>query len=119
MHTIRKVVIAPRVVTTLAGVAGMAGSADGTGTAARFSFPRGVAVDGAGKLYVADSANQTIRQIGLANGDMTTLVGVRGRSGVQPGPLPASLSQPYGIAASPAGLLYLTDFTENAVLEVR
>ena len=42
------------VVTTLAGLAGNAGSADGTGSAARFDNPTGVAVDSAGNVYVAD-----------------------------------------------------------------
>jgi len=46
-------------VTTLAGSAGPAGSADGTGAAARFSMPMGVAVDGAGNVFVADTDNNT------------------------------------------------------------
>jgi hypothetical protein len=63
-NTIRKVtpVGTNWVVRTLAGVAGPYGSADGTGSAARFSNPFGVAVDGAGNLYVADSSNNTIRK---------------------------------------------------------
>src|ERR1700731_4930428 len=50
----------PYAITTLAGSAGGVGSADGTGSAARFYDPVGVAVDGAGNVYVADSNNQTI-----------------------------------------------------------
>ena len=49
--------------TTLAGLAGDSGSADGTGSAARFNYPVGVAVDSAGNLYVADAGNNTIRKV--------------------------------------------------------
>jgi sugar lactone lactonase YvrE len=58
-HTIRKVTPVG-VVTTLAGSAGASGTNDGTGSAARFNNPWGVAVDGAGNLYVADSYNNRI-----------------------------------------------------------
>ncbi len=45
----------------LAGMPGGGGRLDGVGSAAQFNTPRGVAVDGAGNLYVADSANHTVR----------------------------------------------------------
>lgn len=111
--------VASRAVTTVAGSALTTGSTDGVGSAARFANPRAVAVDGTGNLYVADTSNGTIRQIALASQSVTTLVGVAGKHGVQPGPLPGALNQPAGIAASPAGLVYVTDLFENAVLEVR
>jgi len=61
-HTIRKVTPAG-VVTTLAGLAGIWGrSVDGTGSAARFYEPAGVAVDSAGNVYVADTFNNMIRK---------------------------------------------------------
>ncbi len=50
-------------VMTLAGTAGQAGSVDGTGSAALFNDPRGVAVDGADNVYVADTGNDTIRKL--------------------------------------------------------
>ena len=80
-NTIRKVVVATGVVTTLAGTAGMAGSTDGTGAAARFNSPCGVAVDGAGNLYVADNINNTIRKVVVATGVVTTLAGTAGMTG--------------------------------------
>ena len=49
--------------TTLAGSPGQVGSVDGTGGAARFDSPEGVAVDSAGNVYVADTGNDTIRKI--------------------------------------------------------
>ena len=79
-HTIRKVTPAG-VVTTLAGLAGSAGSADGTGSAARFNYPAGVAVDSAGNVYVADTDNNTIRKVTPAGMVVTTLAGMAGNYG--------------------------------------
>src|SRR5262249_44254767 len=78
-HTIRKITAAG-VGTTLAGTAGVSGSADGTGAAARFNVPTGVAADAAGNVYVADAFNDTIRKITPA-GVVTTLAGTAGMSG--------------------------------------
>jgi hypothetical protein len=64
-RTIRKVTPGG-VVTTLAGLAGSLGSADGTGSAARFNLPTAVALDSAGNVYVADADNNTIR-LGTTN----------------------------------------------------
>ena len=61
-ETIRK--ITPQgLVSTIAGSAGLGGSADGQGSDARFNDPQGLAVDGSGIVYVADSGNNTIRKI--------------------------------------------------------
>jgi hypothetical protein len=49
------------IVTTLAGQSGNSGNADGIGSVARFNRPQGVAIDGVGTLYVADTGNSTIR----------------------------------------------------------
>jgi sugar lactone lactonase YvrE len=63
--TIRKIFASSGFVMTIAGLAGSgpANSADGTGSAARFWGPRGVACDSAGTVYVADSQNNTVRKI--------------------------------------------------------
>src|SRR5258706_47916 len=63
-HTISKVtrVGTNWVVTTLGGMSGSYGTADGTGSAARFSNPAGLAVDGDGNVYVADFYFNTIRK---------------------------------------------------------
>ena len=104
-HTIRKISPAG-VVSTLAGSAGVTGSADGTGAAAHFRFPFGVASDSAGNVYVGDNANHTIRKITPA-GVVSTVAGVPGQQGFVPGLLPGVLSFPVGLAVS-GNSLYVT-----------
>jgi sugar lactone lactonase YvrE len=78
-HVIRRIT-ALGSVSTLAGQAGSAGSIDGTGSAARFFYPQGVAVDKRGNVWVADSLNHTLRKINQ-RGEVTTVAGLAGSSG--------------------------------------
>jgi sugar lactone lactonase YvrE len=111
---IRKVTAAG-VVTTLAGTAGMAGSADGTGAAARFNGPSGVVVDSAGNLYVSDRNNCTIRKVS-AGGVVTTLAGTAGIAGSADGTgAAARFYNPNGMAIDSAGNLYVVD-TDNSTI---
>jgi hypothetical protein len=114
-NIIRKVTSAG-VVTTLAGTPETAGgSADGTGPAASFSAPTGVAVDGAGNVYVADIQNCTIRKITPA-GVVTTLAGAAGELGFTDGTGPAARFQyPRGLAVDGAGNIYVADMGNNAI----
>jgi sugar lactone lactonase YvrE len=110
-HTIRKVTPAG-VVTTLAGRAGLFGSANGTNNFARFREPNGVAVDGAGNVYVADSANSLIRKVTPVgtNWVVTTLAGRAGIPGSADGTNSAArFNYPWGIAVDSAGNLYVAD----------
>ena len=96
--------------TIFAGVPSGVGSTDGTGAAARFNYPWGVAVDGAGNVFVADANNNAIRKISTS-GVVPTIVGVAApaSAGNFPGPLPASIVSPVGVAFdSSTGKLYIT-----------
>ncbi|MEY2573735.1 MAG: hypothetical protein QOJ87_1948 [Verrucomicrobiota bacterium] len=106
------------VVTTLAGLAGTTGSADGTSANARFNQPQGIAVDGAGNVYVADSVNQTIRQI-TPSGVVTTLAGLAGTSGNTDGVGSAArFLVPQSLAIDGANDLYVADSGNNTIRKV-
>lgn len=80
-HSIRKIVIATREVTTLAGsTTGERGSSNGIGNTASFSAPTGITLAG-DHLYVTDNGNHTIRKIVIATGEVGTLAGLAGSSG--------------------------------------
>ncbi|MGZ7039623.1 MAG: NHL repeat-containing protein, partial [Thermoanaerobaculia bacterium] len=105
------------VVDTLAGMAGVAGSADGKGSAARFNSPRGIATAPDGSLIVADSGNHTIRRID-ANGTVTTIAGVAGVAGSDDGPArTAHLNTPSGIDVNARGEIFVSD-TSNHVIRM-
>ena len=115
--TIRKIT-ATGVVTTLAGTAGSVGSVDGTGSAARFKSPRGVAADGGGNVYVADTLNHIIRKI-TAAGVVTTLAGTAGSTGATDGTGSAArFYSPYGIALDNAGNVYVADRNNYAIRKI-
>jgi uncharacterized delta-60 repeat protein len=116
-YTIRKVTPGG-VVTTLAGLAGSSGSADGTGSAARFNYPYGVAADSAGNVYVADSDNHTIRKV-TPGGVVTTLAGLAGSSGSADGTASAArFYEPCGVAADSAGNVYVADWSNHTIRKV-
>ena len=114
-YDIRKVTSAG-VVTTLAGSPGNFGSADGTGNAARFYAPNGIAVDSVGNLYVTDADN-TIRLVTSA-GVVTTLAGTPGQLGSTDGTGAAALfNDPLGIAVDAAGDVFVSDNDDDTIRE--
>ncbi len=108
-NTIRKVTPAGSV-TTLAGNAGKPGSADGTGGAARFYNPTGVAVETNGNVLVAD--NYTVRKITLAGvvTTLATLAGSTAQPGVADGTNSARLDSPCGVAVDGTSTIYVLDY---------
>src|SRR5947207_14497202 len=116
-NTIRKITPAG-VVTTLAGTPGVHGSADGTGSAAQFWQPWGIAVDSAGIVYVADQANSTIRKITPA-GVVTTIAGAAGMFGSADGSGSAArFNAPDGIAVDSSGNLYVADTLNSTIRKI-
>jgi sugar lactone lactonase YvrE len=122
-HTIRK--IAPIgtnwVVTTIAGLAAVHGSSDGTNSDARFWSPRGVAVDSSNRVYVVDSANFTIRGITPfgTNWVVTTLAGLALSYGFADGKNErARFNTPFGITADSDGRLFVADFGNDAIRQI-
>ena len=105
-------------VTTLAGTAASSGSVDGTGAAARFKNPRGVAVDGVGNVYVADTNNHVIRKV-TPGGVVTTLAGTAGMYGSENGTgADARFRNVYGVAVDGDGNVYAGDEYSGTVRKV-
>ncbi|MDD5030653.1 MAG: hypothetical protein PHH58_14340, partial [Rhodoferax sp.] len=114
-HLVHKITIATGAVTTLAG-SGTAGAADGTGSAASFNSPGGIATDGV-NLYVSDSVNQKIRQIDVATGAVTTLAG-SGYKGATAGVgTGASFYYPYGLSTDGKDL-YVADMSNYKIRKI-
>ncbi len=102
-----------RVVQTLAGD-GTAGYLDGAGAQARFNAPQGVAVDGSGTVYVADTGNHRIRRI-APDGTVSTVAG-DGTAGYQNGAgAQARFNLPRGLALDAQGNLYIADTGNSSV----
>jgi sugar lactone lactonase YvrE len=104
-------------VSTMAGTAQESGSTDGTGTAARFDYPSSITTDGT-NLYVADTLNNTIRQIVISTGVVTTLAGTAGSTGSRDGTGTAALFyNPFGITTDGTNL-YVADTNNNTIRKI-
>jgi sugar lactone lactonase YvrE len=117
-HAIRK--ISNGVVSTLAG-SGTAGYADGSGTAASFNSPHGVAVDSAGWVYVADACNHRIRKIS-PQGMVSTFAGSgatgSGNGGYADGTATAKFNAPCGVAVDSYGWVYVADTSNYRIRKI-
>ena len=102
---------------TLAGTAGILGSADGRGASAEFNDPNSVTTDGK-NLYVADSVNHTIRKVVISTGEVTTLAGSAGLSGSSDGTgTSAGFNNPFGVTADGKNL-YVADSGNHTIRKV-
>lgn len=109
-------------VTAVAGTLSASGAGDGgSATSAGLSGPQGIALDGAGSLYIADTGNHAVRMVSAATGIITTLAGTNGTSGT--GTLPGSavstlLKAPGGVGVTGAGTVYVMDTGNNRALAI-
>ncbi len=103
------------VVNIFAGVVGATGAVNGTTGTAQFNAPQGLATDAAGDVFIADTANYTIRKV--SNGVVSTFAGTPGQAGSADGPgnvaNGALFAGPWMIASDRAGNLYVTDQGSN------
>lgn len=113
-HRIRKIT-PDGTVSTLAGT-GLWGLADGPAARAQFAEPAGVAVDGAGNVYVADTGNNRIRLVTSA-GQVSTLAGAKAEQSA-PGRL-RDFDKPIGIAVDSDGTVYVADSEHHAIRKIQ
>ena len=120
-HRVRRVDGATGIITTVAGDGISGFSGDGVpATSASLNFPRGVAVDASGNLFIADSSNQRIRRVDGATGIITTVAGdgTTGFSGDGGPATSASLNYPRGVAVDASGNLSIADTWNHRVRKV-
>lgn len=122
-HTIRKLTPSGTnwMVTTIAGLGGVAGTNDGLGATARFNQPSGVALDNAQNIYVADNINRTLRRVVPVgtNWMVTTIAGLAGSSGSADGTnSTARFAGPINVDVDGVGNVYVADNNNNMIRKV-
>ncbi|MCR8560942.1 hypothetical protein KXD93_25010 [Mucilaginibacter sp. BJC16-A38] len=103
-------------ISTLAGN-GAAGYANGSGSAALFNYPMGIATDASNNIFVADSYNNRIRS--LTTGGLAGTIAGNGTPGYSEGAaLTAEFYGPSGVAADGSGNIYVADFGNNVIRKI-
>jgi len=118
-HRVRRVGL-DGVIKTIAGDGRTGSSGDGgLATQAAVGFPAGVALDGAGNIYISMQMSQIIRRI-APDGIITTIAGTgtAGFSGDGGPATQAQLNGPVGIAADLVGNVYVADHTNNRIRKI-
>ena len=118
---IRKITAATGIITNYAGNGTFGTSGDGgPATSAELSYPEGIAIDGSGNLFIADTDNNSVREIVAATGKINTIAGdgSNGYSGDGGPATSASFRLPQGVAVDASGNLYIADSWNNVIRKV-
>jgi sugar lactone lactonase YvrE len=113
-HTVRRMDPSSGAMTLIAGALDQAGSTNGTGAAARFNGPYGVALLPDGAIAVAEYEGNRIRRVALT-GEVTTLAGTGARGETNGAAATATFDKPQDLAISADGTIYVAD-SENFVI---
>lgn len=120
-NVVRKVDALTGIITTIAGTGerGFCGD-EGPAIGACLSFPRSLAFDGDGNLYIADTGNARIRRVDAVTGIITTVAGtgIKGFGGDGGPALKAVLSVPSSVAVDPGGNIYIADSQNSRIRKV-
>ena len=111
-HIIRKIDLSTGEITTIAGTANSAGSADGTGGNARFNQPRYIAVDG-DVAMITDASGNTIRRLEISTGAVTTIA----TGALNAGGNIKNFKSPWGITMDAEKVL-VADFNQERVVRI-
>jgi sugar lactone lactonase YvrE len=117
-HRVRRVDPATGLIETVAGNGAAAFSGDGgAATAVSLNSPRGVAVDGADNLWIADRSNHRVRRVDAATGLIETVAGTgtAGYSGDGRIATTARLNGPRAVVVDEDGNLYIADEVNHRV----
>jgi sugar lactone lactonase YvrE len=118
---IRKIIVATGQITTIAGTGtpGFSGDSN-SATVARLALPHGLSIDGAGNIFIADTANHRIRRIDASSGAITTIAGngTQNFSGDDGPATAAALDSPRATTITPTGLVTLADTNDQRVRQL-
>jgi len=110
-HRIRKINLATKTITTVAGIGTPGYSGDnGPATSAQLRLPTSMAVDTAGNLYIADNGNHAVRRVSASTGTITTIAGNGNLVfNAETGTAVGVAIDPTRVALDPSGAIYITD----------
>jgi sugar lactone lactonase YvrE len=114
-------ILANGMIKLIAGTGNPGSTGDtGAATSATLNAPEGLAVDGAGNVYIADTGNNRIRYVDALSGSISTVAGTgaAGYSGDFASPLTAQFNDPTGLFLTPGGLLYVADTGNNVIRSI-